>query len=290
MSKLAARVRRVAALIAKPARYLRVGLVPVEVVVGLELHAKLNIGSKLFSGELGLVHPLDEGMPGSLPVLNSTRLGFLAALARLLDSRLASVASFSRKSYFCVDLPLGYQLTQELEPIMAGGGVRLRSSHVRRERDVGFIKIGLEHDSGRFVASKTQVEFVRAGVGLIEMATCPCVDGCALKAIVAKLRLALKAIDACGGVMADADLRFDVNVSASLPLAALSCRTEVKNVNWLTMADELVAREASRALCGSRRETRSARSPWLATSASRRKELGLEYRHARDADLPALKL
>lgn len=100
-----------------------------EPVIGIEVHAQLQTNSKLFSSAStrfqarpnSQVAYFDLSLPGTLPVLNrkAVELAVIAALA--LDCRLAKWTRFDRKHYFYGDMPNGYQITQQFEPIAKNG-------------------------------------------------------------------------------------------------------------------------------------------------------------------------
>ncbi|KAI1285789.1 Glutamyl-tRNA(Gln) amidotransferase subunit B, mitochondrial [Halotydeus destructor] len=143
--------------------------------VGLEVHAQLQVASKLFSrapagdggvvggGVNGSVAPLDAAHPGSLPVLSGAALRAALTTALALNcSRVAGRSSFERKHYFYADMPLGYQITQQR---------RLRLRQVQLEQDSGKC---LHHyptagDRGEDSAAATLVDLNRAGVALVEL-------------------------------------------------------------------------------------------------------------------------
>ncbi len=63
---------------------------PIELAIGLEVHAQLNSDYKLFSGRVGELAILDVGLPGSLPVVNFDNTLGVVALASLLSSKVSS--------------------------------------------------------------------------------------------------------------------------------------------------------------------------------------------------------
>lgn len=97
--------------------------------IGLEVHAQLDINSKLFSRAVNTsVAPpntqlslLDISIPGSLPTLNrnAIKLAILTSLG--LNCTPQSTIHFDRKNYFYPDMPAGYQITQYNKPIAKDG-------------------------------------------------------------------------------------------------------------------------------------------------------------------------
>ncbi|MGP1923396.1 MAG: hypothetical protein ACTS6H_03155, partial [Candidatus Hodgkinia cicadicola] len=147
-----------------------------EVVVGLEVHAQLSGGAKVFSGPSPEGWPLDEGLPGSLPALNGEVARLAVALSAATSGVTASNLNFARKSYRSPDIALGYQITQCFGSIASNGtlvtGKRnsLRGNGGRRIR---LLRLSVEHDAANFVSDKRFVSYLRAGGSLFELATAP---------------------------------------------------------------------------------------------------------------------
>lgn len=98
--------------------------------IGLEVHAQLNLRSKLFShGRNELKNPnhkldlLDLAIPGSLPKLNREALRSALLTCIGLNCSIPELISFERKNYFYTDMPAGYQITQQERPIGLNGFV-----------------------------------------------------------------------------------------------------------------------------------------------------------------------
>lgn len=101
----------------------------VEATIGLEVHAQLNINSKLFSrggnsndkppnSQLDL---FDISLPGTLPKLNESALKAAISSSLGLKSKIQDVIHFDRKNYFYTDMPAGYQITQYNKPVAKDG-------------------------------------------------------------------------------------------------------------------------------------------------------------------------
>ena len=84
-----------------------------EVVVGLEVHARLSTESKMFcacpSGYGAepntQICPVCAGMPGALPVLNEKAVEYAVRAGLALNCSIRSDSVFARKNYFYPDLP-----------------------------------------------------------------------------------------------------------------------------------------------------------------------------------------
>jgi aspartyl-tRNA(Asn)/glutamyl-tRNA(Gln) amidotransferase subunit B len=120
-----------------------------QVVVGLEIHAVLQVPTKLFSSAplLGnasprlpylptttttapnsAIHPFDVALPGSLPVLQRSSIAAAVCAAAALEcTEICEESRFERKHYVYADLPHGYQITQQRWPLARHGTVTLKS-------------------------------------------------------------------------------------------------------------------------------------------------------------------
>lgn len=119
----------------KPAENSHVGLYT---KIGLEIHARIQSNTKIFSdansscGRNQLVNlssaavnsnvsVFDAALPGTMPTLNRrcVEASLLTALA--LKCKVNCLSSFERKHYFYADLPAGYQITQQRQPVAFAG-------------------------------------------------------------------------------------------------------------------------------------------------------------------------
>ncbi|CAM9731075.1 unnamed protein product [Ectocarpus fasciculatus] len=107
-----------------------------DVFIGLEVHAQIQLRSKLFSRSQAAapsehdepnsrVSLFDASFPGTLPVLNASAVDQAVKAALALGSTVHRRSVFERKHYFYSDLPHGYQITQQRHPIATGGSLPL---------------------------------------------------------------------------------------------------------------------------------------------------------------------
>ena len=97
-------------------------------VVGIEIHAKINSFSKLFSSGSNSsksaansqIALFDVSMPGSLPRVNEYCVKAAVKTAVALGLSVNKTSLFDRKHYFYADLPAGYQITQQRIPLAVG--------------------------------------------------------------------------------------------------------------------------------------------------------------------------
>ena len=114
-----------------------------QTVIGLEIHAQLDITTKLFSGcpvnntttkkiitkPNTSVWPLDVAVPGVLPRLSGEAVRAAVLSAGAMKCRLPPVSRFERKHYFYADSPMGYQITQQRWPLARDGIMTCRSNN-----------------------------------------------------------------------------------------------------------------------------------------------------------------
>ena len=213
-----------------------------ETVVGVEIHARLATRSKLFSGAASAyggdanarVAPFDAALPGTLPVLNAGAVALAIKLGIALEGTVQLKSSFDRKHYYYADLPHGYQITQQREPIVRGGIVRCVGVENAREGDrdggrtrrgwltVGIERVQMETDTGKSqtvgaeaeAAQGTLVDLNRAGQALVEIVSEPDMrSGEDAAACVEALQRMLRYLHVSDANMEEGSLRCDVNVS-----------------------------------------------------------------------------
>jgi aspartyl-tRNA(Asn)/glutamyl-tRNA(Gln) amidotransferase subunit B len=133
-----------------------------ETVVGLELHVQLGTATKLFSaaprrasspisgsGSVSesdavnvAVAAFDAAWPGALPSLNKRALTLAVRLGIALGGEVAKKTSFDRKHYHYADQPHGYQITQQREPVVTGGGIDVFVKNDTRSPENGYVTNG----------------------------------------------------------------------------------------------------------------------------------------------------
>lgn len=100
-----------------------------QIIVGLEIHAQLNIRDKLFSsaissgmhGQSSSIFPFDVAVPGKLPLLSADAVQKAVLVAAALQCDIHTVSRFERKHYTYADLPHSYQITQQRWPLAVDG-------------------------------------------------------------------------------------------------------------------------------------------------------------------------
>ncbi|TKS68389.1 Glutamyl-tRNA(Gln) amidotransferase subunit B, mitochondrial [Collichthys lucidus] len=281
-------------------------------VVGLEIHAQINSNTKLFSGSSvrfsappnSLVSFFDASLPGTLPVLNKRCVEAAVMTGLALNCSINRKSLFDRKHYFYADLPSGYQITQQRQPIAVDGtltysllGGKKRSQVIRKT--VNIKQIQLEQDSGKSLhddlRSQTLIDLNRAGVGLMELVMEPDMScGEEAAAAVRELQLILQALGTCQGNMSEGQMRVDANVSVHKPGEPLGIRAEVKNINSVRCLARAIDYEIQRQIEVLQRgqtvqnETRAYDSKSGETIPMRDKEGLQDYRFMPEPNLPPL--
>ncbi len=122
--------------------------------IGLEVHVQLNTVTKMFcscQSSFGaepnsLTCPVCLGLPGSLPVVNSSAVDMAVRTVLATGGQVNGESVFARKNYFYPDLPKGYQISQYDRPIGTGGQVSFTGRDGESE-ECRLTRIHLEEDA-----------------------------------------------------------------------------------------------------------------------------------------------
>ncbi len=276
-----------------------------EVVMGLEIHARINTKTKMFcacDNDIFTAEPnantcsICMAHPGMLPVLNETayRKGILTGLA--LGCGIPEFAKFDRKSYFYPDLPPGYQISQYDEPVAVDGKVKIVVNG--EEKEFGITRLHLENDAGKLThtAGGTLVDYNRAGTPLMEIVTEPDfreVDE--VTTFLQELRKILRYVNTSQADMEKGMMRCDVNISIRpFGQKEFGTRAELKNMNSFRMVEKAVNYEIKRQIkeveAGNEivQETRGWDDDKGVTLSQRGKEEAADYRYFPEPDLPPM--
>lgn len=276
-----------------------------QLVVGLEVHAQLATSSKLFAGDANnfgaeantQVSVITLGHPGTLPKLNLYALDYAVRMGLACDSHISRKSSFDRKNYFYPDLPKGYQITQDKEPICVGGKVILTLED-GSEREILLNRIHLEEDAGKLIHSpdreESWVDYNRAGTPLIELVTEPCLQSSEeAVAFLTEIRRMVMYLGICDGNMEEGSLRCDANVSVRLHGSEiLGKKVEIKNMNSFRNLSRAIDFEFERQVGLLEQgqeilsETRTFDADRGVTASMRTKEELNDYRYFPEPDLP----
>ena len=281
-----------------------------EPVIGLEVHAELATGTKMFcscpivdntTAEPNIaVCPVCAGMPGTLPVLNkkAVELGIRAALA--LECQVQHVSIFARKNYFYPDLPKGYQISQFEEPLAVHG--RLVVDTAQGEKIIRVRRVHLEEDAGKLThvhengEDYSLADLNRAGVPLLEIVSEPDMHSIEeVRGYATGLRAILREIGVNSGDMEKGVIRFEANISIRPEGSTeLGTRVEIKNLNSFRAMERGIVFELERQAKlldrGERviQETLGWNEEKQCTYSQRSKEEAHDYRYFPEPDLPPL--
>ena len=276
-----------------------------EVVIGIEVHVQLTTKSKMFCSSPNVIgnNPnsticnICSGYPGTLPVANKAAIDYAILAGIANNCTINPVSSFDRKHYFYPDLPKGYQITQQFEPICLGGyvPVRLEDGSIKKIR---LIRIHMEEDAGKNLHSgfsnESFVDLNRAGTPLLEIVSEPDIRSVdEAKRYLKTLRSIVQYLGICSGNMEDGAFRADTNVSVRKKGdSKFGTRCELKNINSFKYISDAVEYEIERQIeiiqeGGSvNQETRLWDNKKNISVPMRSKENAADYRYFQDPDLP----
>ena len=279
-----------------------------KMTIGIECHVQLATVTKLFSpadndardkGPNSVVHPIDYGLPGMLPVLNKRAVELTVLAAKAMNANVANVSRFDRKHYFYPDLPNGYQISQMYQPTILegwidapmedGNSVHVRINHAHIEMDAG----KLSH-----YGDYSLVDLNRAGTPLIEIVSEPDIHSPQeAKAYATELHKLMVYAGVTFGDLYHGNMRFDVNISiAPEDATELGTRAEIKNLNSFRSVERAAEYEFTRQVAllekGERvvQETRGWDDSTGKTTSQRSKEDAQDYRYMPDPDIPPIVL
>lgn len=280
-----------------------------EVVIGIEVHVQLKTKSKIFCScrnERGehaepntTVCHICMGHPGVLPVLNEAVIACAVKAGLATHSDIAPVSYFDRKHYFYPDLPKGYQITQQRQPICTNGYVPIRQEDGSVKK-IRLSRIHIEEDAGKNIhASGSRESFVdlnRAGTPLLEIVSLPDIrSSFEARAYLRMLRLIVQTLDICTGNMEEGAFRADTNISIRKKGdEKLGTKCELKNINSFKFIGDAIEYEIDRQIDiledGGviKQETRLWNTKSKETIVMRTKEEAADYRYFEEPDLPPI--
>lgn len=283
-----------------------------EPVIGLEIHVQLGSKTKLFCAcpnGVGddtkpntAICPVCAGHPGVLPVLTEGALELAVRAGLSMNCKTNEYSSFSRKHYFYPDLPKGYQITQNEEPINGAGYIEITfgpKENLQKKR-IGIHHAHLEEDAAKssHFADHSLVDYNRAGCPLLEIVSMPDLRSPdEAYAYLTEIKRLMRWVGASNCDMEKGELRVDVNISLR-PKGQdkFGTRAEIKNLNSFKAVRDALNYEINRQTeilnAGGqvKQETRLWDKEELVTKPMRSKEDALDYRYFPEPDLPPVVL
>ena len=224
-------------------------------IIGLEIHTELMTDTKMFCGcsnEFGgeaNTHccPVCLGLPGTLPRINERAIEYAIKSGLAFDCEISNFNRMDRKHYFYVDLPKGFQISQDDRPLCHDGYIYLEE----KDKKVRIERIHIEEDTGKLnhtETGETLIDYNRAGVPLIEIVTRPDMEsGEEARLFLEKLRSRLKYIEVSDVRMEQGSLRCDVNINiVDNETGKKTNISEIKNLNSFRAVERAIEFEENR--------------------------------------------
>ena len=280
-----------------------------ELVSGLEIHVQLNTNTKIFSADSASFGALPNqnistvslALPGALPKLNKEVVAKAIRIGLALNCTINQVNHFDRKNYFYADLPKGYQITQDNQPMCVNGFLALQLADGSTKK-IGINRIHLEEDAGKSIHDQDEnyslVDLNRAGVPLIEIVTEPDIRSSEeASVLLCEIRKVVRHLNVSDGNMEEGSLRCDANISIRpFGTTEFGTRCEVKNLNSMRNVRRAMDFEFGRQVevisSGGRiiQSTLNFDADKGTTSPMRTKEEANDYRYFSDPDLQPIQI
>lgn len=228
-----------------------------EVIIGIEVHTALNTKTKMFSATstnhkapVNLnINEVDLAHPGALPTVNKQAVFKGLFLANALNMKTNHhYIAFDRKHYYYLDLPKGFQITQQQYPIGYDGFLNIKCND--QTKKVRINRIHLEEDTAKQTGIENRVllDYNRAGWPLIEIVTEPDLRSPEeAVAYLEELRKILLFNDISDAKLEDGSMRADVNISIRLyGDNKFGTKVEIKNINSISNVAKAINYEIKR--------------------------------------------
>lgn len=280
-----------------------------EVNIGIEVHTQLTTATKIFCACPNKITKdpnsniciICAGYPGVLPVLNKNVIDYAILAGLATNCTIASTCSFDRKHYFYPDLPKGYQITQQYQPICTEGFVPIRREDGSTKK-IRLIRIHIEEDAGKNIhssaSSESFVDLNRAGTPLLEIVSYPDISSSfEAQAYLQALHAIVRYLGICSGNMEEGAFRADTNISVRKKGATkFGTKCELKNINSFKYIGDAIEYEIERQITfleegnAVQQETRLWDPAKKVTVVMRTKEEAADYRYFQDPDLPLVEI
>ncbi|AHH05073.1 Aspartyl/glutamyl-tRNA(Asn/Gln) amidotransferase subunit B [Borrelia miyamotoi] len=286
-----------------------------KLIVGLEVHVQLGLKTKAFCrcrNDFGGIPnsrtcPTCLGLPGALPSVNKELINSAILAGHATNSEIRNIVKFDRKHYAYPDLPKGYQISQNDEPICENGFIFIKTYSGLKK--INIIRIHMEEDSGKSLhllesENRSYIDFNRAGAPLLEIVSSPDINsGEEAVAYLIALREIFRYLDLSECSMENGSFRCDVNVNLLVNEKSVEYKTpiaEIKNLNSFKSIKSAIDYEESRqkeewilhrrTFDSIGKYTMSFDDKRGVTTLQRSKETVADYRYMKEPDLPLIKL
>ncbi|MGL4951232.1 MAG: Asp-tRNA(Asn)/Glu-tRNA(Gln) amidotransferase subunit GatB [Mycoplasma sp.] len=273
------------------------------VTIGIEVHVVLNTKTKMFSNAVNRyadeintnVSFMDLALPGILPIINKSAVEKSIVLADSLNMKINNDnIAFDRKNYFYPDLPKGFQITQQYNPIGTKGTIQILDLN-NNQKTISIERIHMEEDTAKQIMSngKRYMDYNRAGCPLIEIVTDPCISNAhEAMAYLTELRRLLIFKNISDAKMENGSLRADVNISVRLNgTDKFGTKVEIKNINSINNVGKAIEFEIKRQTNSIingieiKQETRRFNDTDMTTEFLREKTDAVDYRYMTDPNV-----
>ena len=274
-----------------------------ETIIGIEVHAELNTKYKIFSPALNNInaepntniHPIDLGLPGTLPRFNKEILDKAILICHAFDMKITKNMHWDRKNYFYADNPKGYQITQQQTPIGRHGNIVLDNG---KKIEISFMH--MEEDTAKSIHQENQtvLDFNRCGVPLVEIVSGPDMRSASeAREYLEKLRETLLYLGVSDCKMEEGSLRVDVNISVRpIGFEKFNNKVEIKNLNSFKNVELSIQKEVSKQILAYSTGQKIYQATKRFNEATkdvilmRIKESAVDYRFFPEPDLPRIVL
>lgn len=225
--------------------------------IGIEIHTVINTRSKMFSSSKNShtdkvntnINEIDLGFPGILPTVNKQGVIKAIQLAHALNMTVNQHLIFDRKNYFYQDLPKGFQITQQYEPIGSNGFVEIKTIEGKIKK-INIERIHIEEDTAKqqTINGKIFLDYNRCGLPLIEIVSKPEINNdFEAMQYLKELKRILNFLEISDAKMEDGSLRADINISHNLHGEnKLGTKVEIKNINSISNVGKAIKFEKDR--------------------------------------------
>ncbi len=229
-----------------------------EIIIGIEVHTILNSKTKMFSASANQyinnpntnVCEIDLGLPGIMPQPNfeCIKKGIWLANELHMNVNYSNIC-FDRKNYYYIDLPKGYQITQQYHPIGKDGYIEI-NDEFNNPKKILINRIHLEEDTAKQFNNDGYIllDYNRCGRPLIEIVSEPVIHSSyQAQQYLNELINILRFANISDAKLEDGSLRADVNISVR-PYGQQSYgnKVEIKNINSVNNVKKTIDYEINR--------------------------------------------